>query len=541
MRRKRETRGRISNRFAELLPSHWILTTVSRVGEVQLGRQLSPAYKKGIHPTPYIRAANITVDGLDLSDVLKMDFDPADQERYLLTAGDVLLAEASGGVQHVGRSAVWRNEIERCCFQNTVIRFRVRGISFDFAHLVFRFLADTGEFGRAARGVGILHLGATRFASMPFPLPPPREQVLIAARANRLLDRLKGVRKRLISALEKVESHAKKTKVSLLGLHRIYPEVYADLGIVDEHGGKSAARLVQVGDLCTATNGRAFKSSEWGSTGLPILRIQNLKDRTAPFNYYSGEISQKHRVEPGDLLFAWSGTPGTSFGAFLWQGPTGALNQHIFKIETKDSIVRKDYLYHALNGLVEWFIVKARGGGGLAHIAKSDFLNAQVELLTLDDQKERVAVLHELETWRQNQTAHIRDSLQRLEQLQSAVLERALSGRLRKRVPGDEPADALLHRIERDTTPGIRRQRTVPSSSRVGPIPRSSRIRPLVEVLKEKGPMTAQELILGAGYHTDVEGEVEVFYAELSGGLRAGRITAYVDPLSRKRVLKAGG
>jgi hypothetical protein len=55
--------------------------------------------------------------------------------------------------------------------------------------LVFRHLAESGEFGRAARGVGIQHLGATRFSAMPFPLPPTAEQNrIVAEAASRLAD-----------------------------------------------------------------------------------------------------------------------------------------------------------------------------------------------------------------------------------------------------------------------------------------------------------------------------------------------------------------
>ena len=77
---------------------------------------------------------------------------------------------------------------------------------------------------------------------------------------------------------------------------------------------------IPIGDICELINGRAFKPSEWSETGLPIVRIQNLNKATATFNYFDGPIEDRHSVKDGDLLFAWSGTPGTSFGAHLWDG-----------------------------------------------------------------------------------------------------------------------------------------------------------------------------------------------------------------------------
>lgn len=82
-----------------------------------------------------------------------------------------------------------------------------------------------------------------------------------------------------------------------------------------------------VGNVCSLINGKAFKPSDWSPTGLPIVRIQNLNDPNKPFNFYNGKIEEKFYVRTGDLLFAWSGTPGTSFGAHIWNGGPALLNR----------------------------------------------------------------------------------------------------------------------------------------------------------------------------------------------------------------------
>lgn len=78
------------------LPTGWARVRVEEVGEVRLGRQRSSARQTGQHSTMYLRAANITNAGLELGDVLEMDFTPDERKRYRLRAGDVVLAEASG-------------------------------------------------------------------------------------------------------------------------------------------------------------------------------------------------------------------------------------------------------------------------------------------------------------------------------------------------------------------------------------------------------------------------------------------------------------
>jgi type I restriction enzyme, S subunit len=72
-----------------------------------------------------------------------------------------------------------------------------------------------------------------------------------------------------------------------------------------------------IGVLCTLINGRAFKPTDWTKTGRLIIRIQNLNNPNAAFNYYDDEVDARHLISKGELLFAWSGPPGTSFGAHV--------------------------------------------------------------------------------------------------------------------------------------------------------------------------------------------------------------------------------
>jgi len=97
----------------------------------------------------------------------------------------------------------------------------------------------------------------------------------------------------------------------------------------------------KIGEICNLVNGRAFKAEDWSSCGLPIIRIQNLNNHYAEFNYCSFDVEDKYYVDDGQLLFAWSGTPGTSFGAHIWNRGKGILNQHIFKVNINEKYLNK--------------------------------------------------------------------------------------------------------------------------------------------------------------------------------------------------------
>jgi type I restriction enzyme M protein len=151
---------------------------------------------------------------------------------------------------------------------------------------------------------------------------------------------------------------------------------------------------VPIGDICELFNGRAFKPEEWegaDSGGIPIVRIQNLNTPDSAFNYFTGEVSEKNTIDNGELLFSWSGSRGTSFGAHIWKGGKAVLNQHIFKIGFDGSRATKMYLLHALNKAVIEVEENLHGGVGLVHITKGNLEKIEIPLPPLEVQKEIVA------------------------------------------------------------------------------------------------------------------------------------------------------
>lgn len=161
------------------LPDGWVWASISQLGSVQLGRQRSPDKLNGLNPIRYIRAANITEHGVDFTDVLEMDFNERERATFELKPGDVLLTEASGSPEHVGRPAIWPKVEGLYCFQNTVIRFTPHSISSDYAFHIFLAWQKLGKFQQLSGGVGINHLSAGKFSSMAIPLPPLIEQIEI--------------------------------------------------------------------------------------------------------------------------------------------------------------------------------------------------------------------------------------------------------------------------------------------------------------------------------------------------------------------------
>lgn len=176
------------------------------IGDVCLGRQRSPKNVSNQYPTKYIRAANITTAGLQLDDVLEMEFTPTEQDKYLLKYGDIIVSEASGSATQVGKPAVWKEQIDKCCFQNTVIRLRLYTDDFEYVYWYLKYLYISGHIARLVGGVGINHLGAKKFSEIQIPIPDLNMQKQISERLNSAMSVCDSIEQTVDVALSQSEA-----------------------------------------------------------------------------------------------------------------------------------------------------------------------------------------------------------------------------------------------------------------------------------------------------------------------------------------------
>ena len=144
------------------------------------------------------------------------------------------------------------------------------------------------------------------------------------------------------------------------------------------------------GEICTLINGRGFKPYEWSKKGLPIIRIQNLNG-SDDFNYYEGAYDPKIFIENGQLLFAWSGSRGTSFGPHIWKGQNALLNYHTWKLNINHSKVDDKYFYHILKSLTKIIENSAHGASALVHTQKGEMEQFNIPLPPSRIEQEKIA------------------------------------------------------------------------------------------------------------------------------------------------------
>lgn len=167
---------------------------------------------------------------------------------------------------------------------------------------------------------------------------------------------------------------------------------------------KQGWEIKKLGEVATYVNGYAFKPDHWADDGVPIIRIQNLNNQDAVYNYCNMDIPKKFVVEYGDILISWS----ASLGVYEWLGERSYLNQHIFKVVFDKCNINKYFFKYAVSGKINEMLKNAHGAT-MKHIVKKDFDNTEIIYPSIAEQERIVGELDCLSGIIANKRAQLRE------------------------------------------------------------------------------------------------------------------------------------
>lgn len=149
------------------------------IADVQVGKKLSPDKRMGVRPRQTLRAVNLRLDGLDLTDVNEMDFTELEDEALSICAGDILLVE--GGNRDSVGAPTWISETPDppLFIQNTIVRLRAHPdapLLPRFLYWAWRAMYAARDLERVAVGTKLYHLGPKRVAQQLVPVPSAEAQ-----------------------------------------------------------------------------------------------------------------------------------------------------------------------------------------------------------------------------------------------------------------------------------------------------------------------------------------------------------------------------
>lgn len=471
-----------------------------------------------------------------------MDFTPAEREVYALRDGDVVLAEASGSPHHVGRPAIWRDELPLCCMQNTIIRFRPHAVTPEYGFVVFRHYVESGVFARAARGSGLLHLGARRFGELTFPLPPLAEQERIVGVLDGKLAELRQARAALEAAL--IGTREQDWEILSAATTGRLPGVSDRAGAaVTTHPDNDPRDLVArhpipeewewetVGSVGELTLGKALgPKARQGANMKPYLRVANvLEDRIDLSDLKTMAFSeaelQRYALRDRDVLLNDGQSPELVGRPAMYRGelPELYFQNHLIRFRASERIdpsyallVFRHYL-HAGE-----FRRLARGSTNIANLSQARLASMPFPVPSLCEQRQIVAeAQHRLDASRDQREA-ILASIEHGREIVTELLAAATAGQLVSQDSNDEPAQALLDRLgppPPGPAPATAKMAIEPDRGST-PADAEPRQMSLASVLaRTGGTLTVSELARAAEVDLNDVDKIELFYRTLRDDL----------------------
>jgi type I restriction enzyme, S subunit len=183
----------------------------------------------------------------------------------------------------------------------------------------------------------------------------------------------------------------------------------------------------KIDDTGQYLNGLAFKPTDWVSEGLPIVRIQNLTDESKALNRTIRAVPDEYLIKNGDLLVSWSAT----LDVFIWRRGPALLNQHIFLVKPKDSLILKELLFYWLKVAIQQLSdTEHLHGSTMKHINRGPFLAHDIPLPPFAEQKQIVAKLDELLSDLDAGVTELKAAQKKLAQYRQSLLKAAVEGAL---------------------------------------------------------------------------------------------------------------
>ena len=326
---------------------------------------------------PVLKVSNCKNSGFEVDDVSFIPHEIAQRsENNKLHIGDVIIATVGSHPNLVesaaGRSCIVTKKVQGFYLNQNAVCLRSKDCDvLDQRYLGY--LAASAPFkhyiqsrGKGAANQMRIAIGAIK--EYEFEIPDIHVQRKIGATLDAYDDL--------------IENNQEQIKLLEEAAQRLYKEWFVDLRFPGHEttpitGGIPEGWTVQsMNDIAEYINGYAFKPTDWGTVGKPIIKIKEMGSGvTTDTPRNTGEdIPEKYNVTAGDILFSWSAT----LSAMIWDEEDGLLNQHLFKVIPGEGISREFVLQSILKTLDEFSNLTT--GSTMKHIQRGKLKEVKVNV-----------------------------------------------------------------------------------------------------------------------------------------------------------------
>ncbi|MEY9106489.1 type I restriction enzyme S subunit [Bradyrhizobium yuanmingense] len=474
-----------------MLPQGWQSVSVADVADAMFDGPFGSALKTADYTNHGVRVARLeNIGHLRFRDELESYVSQAKADslrRHLLARDDVLF---SSFVDQETRVCLVPQALDgRMINKADCFCVRTDREICDARFLAYNLAAPSSyeRFSGSVRGITRPRIGLRDLAAFKIDLPPLAEQRRIVAKLDALFARLARVRAELdrgvalyaqlrsqvfdsaisgqlvrtsagLSWSEAEKRSIEERRLTYLAARRgsrLRLDLESTVGFM---GGERAGWLsCRLADVISLRVGHAFKSSQFSSLGIRLLRGANVAPErvdwtdTVRLPSEDAEDYAEFVLAEGDIVIAMD-RPVISSGLKIAQisaVDAGSLLVQRVANPRPSSFIENDYLALILKScLFKDQIEDHATGSDLPHISGNDILTTPCPLPPLELQRKIVEAAKGALSHLDRLEAEAAPARALLDRLEAAILTKAFKGELVAQDPNDEPAGVLLERIK---------------------------------------------------------------------------------------------
>lgn len=193
--------------------------------------------------------------------------------------------------------------------------------------------------------------------------------------------------KLLLSLDEKIELNQKINENLERQAQAIFEENF--LSVSDVPNGWKKENLLEIADYLNGLAMQKYRPED-REVGIPVLKIKELRQGSCDDSseLCSPSIKSEYIVHDGDVVFSWSGSLLVDF----WCGGTCGLNQHLFKVTSKD-YDKWFYYSWTVHHLNRFIAIAADKATTMGHIKREELAKAEVLIPSKSDYDKIGAVM----------------------------------------------------------------------------------------------------------------------------------------------------
>ena len=336
----------------------------------------------------------------------RVELTEAEKKKCLLKNGDLIFARRSLTAEGAGKCSIVREVVEDTTFESSIIRARPNKEKSTPDFLYYYFNSPYGKYllGTILRQVAVSGITGSDLMELVLKIPNAHEQKAIAAV--------------LISLDDKIDLLHRQNQT----LEAMAVTLFRQWFVEDGHEDWEEKPLSSIAHFLNGLACQKYPPKN-ELKKLPVLKIRELNGGISESSdWATSEVKPEYIVETGDVIFAWS----ASLMVKLWDGERCILNQHLFKVTSKE-FPKWFYLMWCKHHLAEFISISSSHATTMGHIKRGDLDAAMVSVPPENELK----IMSEQMTPLLDKQIAIAKQRKVLEKLRDTLLPKLMSGEVR--------------------------------------------------------------------------------------------------------------